>query len=163
MKHFMDDTTKDQRHMRRCLSLSVSPETEFNSSRGIEHLASNKILKRLYRKKTAAIGAVLIEQHRQKMCGSNDPLLLAAASLKTTLKAKQIAITHAEIDQEFVLSMYMNDFQQGEMHVNQNQECTRLSLMMRQHTQQRQKLTISNDSSSSSNSKINSNTSSVAC
>ena len=105
MSQMQENLKNEAKHMRKCMSKSVSPESNQTSARGIEHLASSAILRNLENAKTAVIHAVLREQDHQQMTygGSNaDQTRLAMVSSELSLDAKNQAILLAASDQDFV-------------------------------------------------------------
>ena len=101
--HLQANLKNEAKHMRRCMSRSVSPESDHTSSRGIEHLASGAILRDLDNAKAAVIRAVLLEQQHQRMTyGGNydDGHHLAMMSSELSIDARKRAIVLAISDQE---------------------------------------------------------------
>ena len=102
----MQENLKNEaKHMRKCMSKSVSPESNQTSARGIEHLASSAILRKLDNAKTAVIQAVLHEQdHQRTAYGSSnvDQIRLAMVSSELSLDARNQAILLAASDQDSV-------------------------------------------------------------
>ena len=91
----MERLQQDAKHMRECLSRSMSPESDQTTARGIEHLASRKTIGEIIRARENVIGAVLAEQADQRAHGVNDPTALAVASSVRSFEARKAAIAKA--------------------------------------------------------------------
>ena len=103
-RHFAECFQQDAKHMRECLSRSMSPESDHTTARGMEHAVSSKAVRQLFKAKAAVIKAVLDEQVNQRASSVHDPNALAVMSLALSLEARNSSIAKAYADQEFVLS-----------------------------------------------------------
>jgi protein-arginine kinase activator protein McsA len=102
-RRFAECFQQDVKHMRECLSRSISPESDHTTARGMEHLMSSEAMRKHIKAKTAVIQSVLSEQENQRASRVQDPNTLAVISSALSLEARNAAIAQGNSGQEFVL------------------------------------------------------------